>query len=805
MKTLSTILLSLLLCNSVFGQGVLVPTFDDLPEAYDDTELRTRIEAIEAAIRKLAEDISPPENPGEPPVDPPEEPEEPEPPLPPDDHSHDIHLHHATFPDFSAHPTHSVKQHCLWSELEGLTEDSVVLIEEGVTVVMDIDTHVKTIGIKGQLVFEPAVHVTLTVQEILVYKEGYLEIGTEDAPITGQVEIVFGDKPLKMDHGQGVKDPSQYGNGLLVLGKVRMHGRPLNNTFIRLPTNPAAGEALPSLPGDWQEGDLVVVPDTRQIPRTVKEPRFFSQSEEFRVGDGKLFEFDHLGPFTPHAANVTRNIILRSENVDTVMRRGHTMFTDQADIDIRYVQFDGLGRTAPTIRPMIDATTFNDDGTVKKEAQNHIGRYAVHFHHVRGPENPDNTGYQGRIKGCSFTRWQLWAISIHESHYMEVTDNVYYAGMGNNIGVYNDQSASAIVTETGGESFNRIANNFVCHSRTKSEQQIFGAHGYSIGGQYGKITDTARNGIWLSGTNNEVVGNVLTNCPDWGIVYQGHGTGGVKHVPKFRGADVMDKDQRLELKNMPILRCEDNEIYGAVGDGFWIAYHGNNKERSVVSGLRIWHTTRAGIYDWGQTPNMTYENLELVGDPNIVDDPSLINHGMEFGDTYYHNEGLLVKDCVVRGFGIGVKLPHRGQKKLLQFDNLQLDNYIDVQYNPPRFESDLKLSMNSIQFGPLATPREDYPQPCKVWCELFQGEPHTMILNKTSLEVNGSKIYFYEQAPDFVIPPHRTQRGAIRDDLPAVGLTNEEAKVQLGVSIGGEIAPTDAVDGAGCDILGLVK
>lgn len=68
MKTLSTLLLALLLTSPVFGQGVLVPTFDDLP---DTTELLQRIEALEVAVQKLSESIPSPGNPGEPTVDPP--------------------------------------------------------------------------------------------------------------------------------------------------------------------------------------------------------------------------------------------------------------------------------------------------------------------------------------------------------------------------------------------------------------------------------------------------------------------------------------------------------------------------------------------------------------------------------------------------------------------------------------------------------------------------------------------------------------------------------------------------------------
>src|SRR5204863_598575 len=59
--------------------------------------------------------------------------------------------------------------------------------------------------------------------------------------------------------------------------------------------------------------------------------------------------FDHIGArdanghldFLPHVGNLSRNVIVRSQNGSGT--RGHTIAMHRADVDIRYVRFQQLG------------------------------------------------------------------------------------------------------------------------------------------------------------------------------------------------------------------------------------------------------------------------------------------------------------------------------------------------------------------------------------------------------------------------------------------------------------------------------
>ena len=81
---------------------------------------------------------------------------------------------------------------------------------------------------------------------------------------------------------------------------------------------------------------------------------------------------------------------------------------------------------------------------------NQIGRYALHFHHDFGPGAPPN-GYQFTLVGNAIDDASKWGITVHNSHYGLIQDNI----------VYNSRGAG-IVTEDGTESFNVFDHNFAC-------------------------------------------------------------------------------------------------------------------------------------------------------------------------------------------------------------------------------------------------------------------------------------------------------------------------------------------------------
>src|SRR5207244_3840409 len=111
----------------------------------------------------------------------------------------------------------------------------------------------------------------------------------------------------------------------------------------------------------WQVGDKLVVPDTRQLHGNELNANYIPQWELPTLAavspDGTTLtlsqplQYNHLGARNPdgvltflgNVGNLTRNVVVRSASASGV--RGYVMFTGRADVDIRYTQFSGLGRT----------------------------------------------------------------------------------------------------------------------------------------------------------------------------------------------------------------------------------------------------------------------------------------------------------------------------------------------------------------------------------------------------------------------------------------------------------------------------
>ena len=99
----------------------------------------------------------------------------------------------------------------------------------------------------------------------------------------------------------------------------------------------------------------------------------------------------------------------------TIQGRGHVMVTGDGTYDVRYVHFDGVGRT--TVALVGDA--------------NPIGRYSFHDHR--------SDGLTKNFVGNLVTNPLKWSIVLHSSDYATITENVA-VGDG-------EHSGAGIVTE----------------------------------------------------------------------------------------------------------------------------------------------------------------------------------------------------------------------------------------------------------------------------------------------------------------------------------------------------------------------
>jgi VCBS repeat-containing protein len=504
---------------------------------------------------------------------------------------------------------------------------SVVVIDMGHNITLDGNGEAAVVCIEGSLAFSRDRDTRLTVGTMLIKRSGTLEIGTAGAPIPADriAEIVIANVPLNDDALPGYDagkpaDPEQYGTGILGVGTIRIHGSPKTPTWVRVGSEPHVGATVLNLSAPvtgWRPGDRLILPDTRHLMGTEVEnwTRKVPEWEELTVasisGDGKAItlsgslNFDHFGArdgdgllrLLPHVGNLSRNVVIRSEvPLGTEGVQGHVIFTERADVDIRYAALLDLGRTrAEAVAPHT----------------NQIGRYPMHFHHLMGP-GPVATpasGYQyafvgNAIDGGSTLHNRRWAVAIHNTHFGLVADNVAY-----------NYAGALINTEDGSESYNVIERNFVMR-------------GSGTGGRLGHGNEGM--GFWFRGPNNYVRGNVAADFDSddveaaYGFKYFMHGAcptcdslAAIK-IPTMPGQDMAEY-VTVDGNNLPILQFENNEVYSAAeGLTYWWLSSKDpvpspNPKPSVFKDLRIWHVYNVGIYHY-PAARVLFDGLQIFGE-----------------------------------------------------------------------------------------------------------------------------------------------------------------------------------------------
>ena len=233
----------------------------------------------------------------------------------------------------------------------------VLTVAAGKVVTLPADSTWDYIEVAGTLRVSRDVDTTVRFTHLIVLPGGVLDVGTVNDPIKRKVEFVIRDVPIDT-----ARDPFQWGNGLLNFGtQTRVGVR--KTGFVELAEDAEAGATtlrLAEVPEGWQVGDELLLPDTRQIGRqggelttarrdgitvivgingtvvSLAQPLGFARAS-IRTPDGDLV-------LRPRVANISRNIVIRSENPMGV--RGHTANVGHgAAWDVRYNAFESLGRT----------------------------------------------------------------------------------------------------------------------------------------------------------------------------------------------------------------------------------------------------------------------------------------------------------------------------------------------------------------------------------------------------------------------------------------------------------------------------
>lgn len=732
---------------------------------------------------------------------------------------------HDVIPNFAGSPTIRAVRSGAWADASTWdrgrtpTASDVVLVPSAVTVtVADQAAVAMTVGVAGVLRLQPDVPTRLAVATLQILPLGTLEVGTRAAPVTARAELLVTDTALDLlDDSVGVFDPRQFGTGLLsVDGTLTVAGQP-KTTWVRVAAVPTRGDTrlqLAAPVSGWHPGDRLVLPDSRHIPSSQPASTYVDQGEEATVqavsADGLSvtlaapLAFTHPGArdgddvleFLPHVGNLTRSIIIRSQN--PAGTRGHIFVTERTTLDARYAEVRNMGRT--TLDP-VDATTFDPTGKVLRLGTNHIGRYPVHVHHTPGPVVAPTNGYQFTLEGLAVTddattvNRHKNAVTVHGSHYGLITQNVVYNAGGWGIG-----------TEDGSESFNEFSSNFVVKVRGEGTRE------FAEGG----------NGLWFRGPNNYVRDNVIANVR--GTMIEGsHGIQyyqvylGTICIPTKKGADMSQCTTR-NGNALPLLEFARNEVYGAmeIGLGIWWLGALNSTPLatapSTVRDFRVWHFSLYGYYGY-QASQLTFDGVVARGAKAVLGNANEFLRGLWFSD--YMNHNLTIRRADIQNLRTGILAPYYSSG-LTVIEDSYLRNSTNIQIStmgaPGSWASGASqlpaksTLIRRVRFGRVNTSVgpsvAQYDIHMNYWTQF--GAANLVKSDVTTVEafngVTGDdfQVFYHEQRPDFVVP----QSSGNLVGAPVAGLTNAQTWATYGIAIAGEVA-TNAGPRPG--IYGLVR
>jgi fibronectin type 3 domain-containing protein/chitodextrinase len=742
-------------------------------------------------------------------------------------------------PDFGANPTIVSAHSGAWSDPTTWSAGrvpgagDVVSIAAGMTVSYDVvsTSPVTTVVVQAgaHLVFRTDVNTKLSVTNLLVLEGGELQVGTASNPVSPSVtaQIVFNDVAIDT-----AKDPEQFGNGLIAMGKVSMYGAQKSSTFVRLAGEPRAGDttlALSQPVTGWSVGDRLVLPDTRQLKsgNLPDDPGFVGQWELATIAaisaDGRTvtlsapLAYDHLGArdvnghldFTAYVGNLTRNVQVKSANVRGT--RGHTLFTGKADVDIHYAQFSGLGRTTDS---PLDSTTFDSSWNVSHVGTNQVGRYPVQFKNLVGPAGGQADGYQYTFQGnsvfCPLDPMPFrWGIAIDASSYGLIQDNVLYNWAG-----------AGIVTVRGSEVGNVIAHNDI--------ERVTGATPFlsrpDVRG-FGEDIAHEGGGIWMRGTMNFVRDNVVSNVPV-GYVYVSTGLAESIRVPLGPGKDLT-KDGEYKLVNpysQGLAEFARNEVYGGdtnQGITIWelgcrgagIVY--TDTPESVVKDFKVWNVFEKGYYNY-DSYRLTFDGTVARGDFNVLRSGG--GATMFFAGDYPERE-FVVRNANVQGFYIGFMPSAHGTNQriensyLANYWNVVVDTRWDISGYATPFEA-RNIVIQNVTFAPafMASKGDGLPGPSNIMMMpgsrggtgYLTGLNTVTVLNYNGVTGDNFKVYYNEQAANYILPQTVavSPTNLVMVGSPEAGLTNQQNYDRYGICWGGEIAPSTATTRA--DVYGLV-
>lgn len=588
--------------------------------------------------------------------------------------------------------------------------NDVVEIPVGKTVTVNNTAPIaKTVIVRGTLKFSVSASSKLSVETLVVADGGTLIVGDYAAgqaiPGAYTATILIRDLPTI------TQDSARLARGLIASCEavVRMNSALRRAPFVAFKGNlgPNTSGNIPTtaaVPADWRVNDEVVIPATVFTRRwDPSMPAFGSTrlQNELRtisaIGaapDGialnAALAYQHLrvdstnGNIRVHAANLTRNIVIMSENPSVVDRFGHAMFMGN-DVKLTGVLFQNMGRTVKRLTvsdPGAPTSNYNVPGG--NRFTNPRGRYAVHFH-KGGTATADLTALVSR---CAVSGTPGWGFVNHSAK-VDFTDNVAF-----------DFDGAGFVAEDGDElgTFSgNIAIGGTGNGEFPNQRTVFGNEPRMDQGDMGFTGE----GFWFQSPDVVVTGNIAAGCKGAGFLFWcggrfDPGTGRYTARPLSRALppgvtprswdyDGDGGGDAVVIEDLPLAGCSGNTAYGCLfGMKFRFVNHTNVsiftdirsgsllleeeligardalRARFPVRDCTLWNNLN-GIHASYLT-NTDFSNITIVAaaarmaDPGAIEPPYSQDAGLgAIGIDFHHaNTGNTLSNMTVTNYTTGL-------------------------------------------------------------------------------------------------------------------------------------------------------
>jgi len=503
-----------------------------------------------------------------------------------------------------------------WADGRVPGDGAVVAVPDEITVRYDTvsSESILHIRVDGTLEFATDRDTLLEVDTIVVVPEGTLRIGTAGAPVDGahEARIVFADNGAVAWSAAG---PTQLHRGLVSEGRVEMHGE-AKAASLKLAADPMAGDrsiTLADMPEGWRPGDKIVLTGTHFAHRTgVLDPSTGSREITGSTEDEVLtidriegrtvvllepLRFDHDTPaadLKAYAANLSRNIVLTSENTE-IAHRGHVMLMHSDDIDIANVEFLELGRTDKSRRLDDKMEVEHPDGSITAipadptGITNQRGRYPIHVHRT----GPELDGQAAEIAGSVVWGSPGWGFAQHDA-YANLTDNVSF-----------DVFGAHFVAETGNET-GEWAHNIAIQSGGRKRESVvesLATHDNAFEGA----------GFWFNGRQIVATRNVAAGVAEGAFTWFTFGDGAIdieaENLPEPLVASYRDA---VHPSTVPIEGFAHNEaIASAMGFRSFRQQTVGHADLSHIIDFTAWETEVGVALSY--TNNYLFEDLRIFG------------------------------------------------------------------------------------------------------------------------------------------------------------------------------------------------